>query len=350
MESTTNKNKHFFGLRFIVAVAALFIVVAGLKAAQALLIPFFFAIFLAVLGSAPLAWLKDRGVPTLPSVLAVTVLIMSIFIGLGILLGTSANEFTQELPKYEDKLNHWAVSINEWVEARGVDLSRAALFEATEPARLMGMFGKTLKGFVDTLSKTLLVLIFLIFMLHEAALFRLKIEVALQESLEMGRFEKVVKDIQKYLGIKTFTSALTGILVWLWVYAWGLDFAVLWGLVAFILNYIPIIGSIVASIPALILAAVQLGSGITLALGAGYLVINIGISNFIEPIFMGRRLGLSPLIVLMSLIFWGWVWGPAGMLLSVPLTMIVKILLEHSEDFRWIALLMDIRPRRDRQG
>ncbi|MCB0321727.1 MAG: AI-2E family transporter, partial [Bdellovibrionales bacterium] len=118
-----------------------------------------------------------------------------------------------------------------------------------------------------------------------------------------------------------------------------------WGLVAFVLNYVPIVGSIIASIPAIVLGFIQFGTPTGVILIVFYLAINNGVSNFLEPMLMGPRLGLSPLVVFLSLIVWGWVWGPAGMLLSVPLTMVVKILLEHSEEFRWIAILMANRPR-----
>ncbi|RMG41331.1 MAG: AI-2E family transporter [Candidatus Dadabacteria bacterium] len=146
------------------------------------------------------------------------------------------------------------------------------------------------------------------------------------------------------MAIKTVTCMITGILVGLWIWVMGMEFAVLWGFIAFLLNYIPFVGSIIAAIPAIILALAQQGFGVGLTLAIGYIVINIGVSNFLEPVLMGRRLGLSPLVVFLSLVFWGFVWGPAGMLLSVPLTMIIKILLEHSHDFRWIAVLMDVRP------
>ncbi len=121
----------------------------------------------------------------------------------------------------------------------------------------------------------------------------------------------------------------------------GLDFALVWGVVAFLLNYIPTIGSIIAAVPAVLLAAVQLGFGRAVLIAAGYVVVNTVLGNLVEPALMGRRLGLSTLVVFLSLVFWGWVWGPVGMLLSVPLTMVVKILLENTDDLRWVAVLLD---------
>ncbi len=159
----------------------------------------------------------------------------------------------------------------------------------------------------------------------------------------------MTRDVQLYLAMKTITSFLTGFLVWIVVTSFGLDFGILWGLTAFLLNYIPFVGSIAAAVPAVLLGIVQLGWADAAYISLCYLIINISVSNGFEPYLMGRRLGLSPLVVFFSLLFWGWIWGPAGMLLSVPLTMIIKILLEHSDEFQWVAILMGLRPARKEQ-
>jgi predicted PurR-regulated permease PerM len=140
--------------------------------------------------------------------------------------------------------------------------------------------------------------------------------------------------------IKTGISLVTGGMAALWLTILGVDYALLWGLLTFALNYVPNIGSIIAAIPPVLLAIVQLGIGKAIAAGAGYAVINVLMGNFVEPRFMGRGLGLSPLIVFLSLLFWGWVLGPVGMLLAVPLTMTAKIALDSREETRWIAVLL----------
>jgi predicted PurR-regulated permease PerM len=180
------------------------------------------------------------------------------------------------------------------------------------------------------------------------------------DDTDPGRFQKITREIVQYLGIKTLVSLSTGLVIGLGTFFIGLDFPVLWGLVAFALNYVPTIGSVIASVPALILAIVQPGGDILLATAtdAGlmidwgrvlavaclYVATNIIFGNFIEPMLMGRRLGLSTVVITLSLIFWGWCWGPIGMLLSVPLTMVVKIMLENTSDLRWIAILLSQWP------
>jgi predicted PurR-regulated permease PerM len=158
------------------------------------------------------------------------------------------------------------------------------------------------------------------------------------------RYSKITREVQSYLLYKTLVSLATGLSVGIWVGLLGLDFPALWGFVAFALNYIPNIGSILAAVPAVGLALLQLGPGRALVVALGYVAINFWWGNLVEPALLGRRLQLSPLVVLVSLIFWGWVWGPIGMLLSVPLTMMLKIVLENSPGLRWLGALLAPQP------
>jgi predicted PurR-regulated permease PerM len=158
-----------------------------------------------------------------------------------------------------------------------------------------------------------------------------------------------VQAVQRYLVIKTITSALTGVLVTIGCWIIGLDFAMLWGLLAFALNYIPTIGSIVAAVPPILLAFIQLGPVSALLVTVLNLAVNFGVGNVMEPRMMGRGLGLSSLVVFLSLVFWGWIWGPMGMLLSVPLTVVVKIMFEYHEETRPVAVLLGPAVREKRK-
>jgi predicted PurR-regulated permease PerM len=181
----------------------------------------------------------------------------------------------------------------------------------------------------------------LIFMLLEAAELPRKLRAISGGTDSMAtRFESVQHSVRRYVSIKSRICLVNGILVALWVWWMGVDFPLLWGLLAFLFNYIPNIGSFIAAIPAVVLALIQYGWGAAASVGAGYIVIDMVLGSIIEPRIMGRGLGLSPLVVFVSLIFWGWVLGPVGMLFSVPLTMLVKIALDHSEDLRWVGVLL----------
>jgi predicted PurR-regulated permease PerM len=146
--------------------------------------------------------------------------------------------------------------------------------------------------------------------------------------------------VRHYLAIKTQMSFVTAVLVTILLVVLKVDFPILWGVLAFFLNYVPNIGSFIAAIPAVILAFVQLGTGSALFTASGYVVVNVVIGNIVEPRIMGRGLGLSTLVVFLSLLFWGWVLGSVGMLLSVPLTMVAKICMESMDETRWLAILM----------
>lgn len=341
-----SSERSFPASRVLLSAASFIILIVGLQAAQPILLPFFFAILLAILGSTPVRWMKRKRVPTWISVLIVACVLMGALFGTAYFLATSVDEFTAAIPRYRAKLDEIYSSLIQWFLKNGLKINEELSSSLLDPNAVLDMLGKGLKGIVSALSSTALVMIIMIFMLYEAAEFRAKLRVAFDQSLDMDRMEGVSTDIQRYLAIKTVTCAITGIFIGVWVAFMDIDFPALWGVVAFILNYIPFIGSIIASVPAILLALMTSGwTGVALV-GAGYLVVNIFVSNFLEPILMGRRLGLSPLVVFLSLVFWGWVWGPGGMLLAVPLTMVIKILLEHSDEFRWISILMGTRPRK----
>jgi predicted PurR-regulated permease PerM len=338
------------GAHFLVMAAATIIVIGGIRFAGPLLIPFVFAAFLAILCLPAVDLLTRRRVPTVVAVLLVVLVLGGIMSGVGAIVGTSINQFTEAVPKYEQRVAQLWASVETWVEnlpfeilpERPSNEQIVKPLEVIKPGQVMGFIGTGLKGVLAALQNTFLVILTLVFMLLEGTTFPTKIRLAFGGgSGSLDRFSVVTGQVQRYLAIKTVTSLSTGLLVGGWVGIVGLDFAVVWGLVAFLLNYIPNIGSIVAAVPAVLLAFVQLGLGPGIAVAVGYLVINVLIGNLIEPALLGRSLGLSTLVVFLSLVFWGWMWGTIGMLLSVPLTMMIKIFLENSEDLKWAAVLLD---------
>jgi predicted PurR-regulated permease PerM len=210
-----------------------------------------------------------------------------------------------------------------------------------DPGKAMKMAANTLAGLSGLLTNVFMILLTVIFILLEASGFPQKLRTALGDPEEsMGQFRSVTESVNRYLALKTVFSLATGLTVAIWLAILGVDFALLWGLVAFLLNYVPNIGSIIAAIPAILLALIQLGVGPALLTCLGYVVVNVVFGSILEPKFMGRGLGLSTLVVFLSLVFWGWVLGPVGMVLSVPLTMIVKIAMESHEDTQWIAVML----------
>ncbi len=181
----------------------------------------------------------------------------------------------------------------------------------------------------------------MVFILLEASSLGVKVQAAFGRSAEsLKRPRQFLHNLGRYLGIKTIVSLATGLSASLLTWWIGLDFWLLWGMLAFLFNYVPAIGSIIAAVPAVLMALVQLGLGEAGSTALGFLAINVLFGNFIEPRLMGYGVGISPLIVFTGLILWGWILGPVGMLLSVPLTMTLKMVLESDEDTRWLAILI----------
>lgn len=186
-----------------------------------------------------------------------------------------------------------------------------------------------------------LLLMTVVFMLFEVQLLPYKLQQALDKPSEgIANIRRALDGVTRYLVIKTAISLATGVIVWGFLAAVDVRFAFIWGLLAFLLNYIPNIGSVIAAVPPLIQALLFNGFGDALVVAAGFIAINLVIGNMLEPRVMGRGLGLSTLVVFLSLIFWGWLMGPVGMLLSVPLTIITRIALETTEGGHKLAVIL----------
>jgi AI-2 transport protein TqsA len=337
--ATTNPGR---GARFLLVAASVVIVIWGLREAQPILIPFLISALLAILCAPPVFWLQRHRVPSVLAVAIVVVALIAVFSAVGAVVGGSVNEFTDAVPGYKARINGLLTSFSAWLDRLPFEVPPIKVFDVVNPGDLMSFVGTGLKGLVSAFSNTVLVILTLVFMLLEAACMPAKIRLAfLARASEVGRFEQVTRQVQQYLAIKTALSLATGALIAIWVAILGLDFALVWGLLAFLLNYIPNLGSIIAAVPAILLALVQLGPGRSVLVLLGFVAVNMVIGNVLEPQLMGRRLGLSALVVFLSLVFWGWVWGPIGMFLSVPLTMVFKILVENSDDFKWLAVILD---------
>ena len=333
----------------VVTLAAIVIVVAGMKAAATLIIPFLIATFLALITVRPMLWLQQNRVPTVLAALLIVLTMLAIITVTGIVVGRSLALFTAALPGYQEQLQGLIDRTLEFV-AQYTDDDRPieSLGDLINPGFAMGLAATILNAVRDVLTNTLLIFFVMIFILLEASSFPTKIAAAFGEKAgTLERPRQFLDDLARYLGIKTVVSMVTGVLIWFITWWIGLDFPQLWGLLAFLLNYVPTIGSIIAAVPAVLLALVQLGVGEATVTAIGFMTVNIAFGNFIEPRLMGYGVGISPLIVFVGLIFWGWVFGPVGMLLSVPLSMTLKLAMESDDSTRWIAIF--IGSQRDAQ-
>jgi predicted PurR-regulated permease PerM len=325
----------------LLTLASVVVVVAGLKLGAPLLVPFTAALFLAILSLPILTWLQQRRVPRGLAVTVAVLINLGLLAFMGWLVSGSLARFVEAAPRYRTELEVLLERAVSWFEARGVPAARwveEGLFDA---ASMVDLVGSTLRGVASLATDLLLVVTTMIFLLLEVAGFAPKLQAALGNRVQpIWRYARIRLEVQQYLVMKTLVSVVMGVLSGLGVAVIGLDFPLLWGLIAFFFNYIPNIGPVIAAIPALLLSLVQLGIPGTLLIAALFLFLHLVLGNILEPQLFGRRLGLSPLVVWISLIFWGWVWGPIGMLLSVPLTVIARIVFDNSPELRWIAILL----------
>ncbi len=329
------------GLRAIVAAAAFVVVIAGLDAAGDILLPILFAVFLSILAAPAVEGLKRVKVPGALAILIVVLTVALVLVGATGLVVSTVRGFTAQIPQYEEPLQDLVASTIATVEAYGLSVELDGLTEYLQPATVMTVVGQTLNALVAVLQRIVIVTLTMTFILFETNELAHKTRLAFgEDGAATISFGQAPMQVQRYLFIKSCTSALTGIAVGIWCEVLGLEFAMLWGMIAFLLNYIPSIGSIIAAIPPFLLAIVSLGWVSAIGIASGYAVVNVLLGNFLEPRLLGRTLGLSPLVVFLSLLFWGWLWGPAGMLFCVPLTVIFKLILEGNDDTHWIAVFL----------
>ncbi|TNG02122.1 MAG: AI-2E family transporter [Gammaproteobacteria bacterium] len=330
------------GSRLLILSAAFVIVVAGIKAASPIMVPFLLSVFIAIISAPAMFFLKNKGLPSGLALVLVIVIVLFVLFLVGVLIGNSVDDFTKSLPQYQARLQIQLHSVVALLSRVGIELSASMLEEYFDPSVIMRLVANALSGLGGVFTNGFLILLTVSFMLLEASSFPAKLHKALDDpDSSLGSFDHFLETVKRYMVIKTWVSLGTGLIVWLALALIGIDYPLLWGVLAFLLNYVPNIGSIIAAVPAVLLAIVQLGWGYALLTAGVYVAVNVIVGNFIEPKFMGRGLGLSTLVVFLSLIFWGWVLGPVGMLLSIPLTMTLKIALDSNHDTRWIAILLD---------
>ena len=337
-EPATNFNS---AARFLITSAAFVIVVSGLRFAASITVPFLLAVFIAVIAAPPMFWLQNRGVPKLVAMLLVTVAVLIVGLFMAALVGTSLNDFSAAIPTYSDRLGNEMNRMMAWLNQKGIHVPSDITHNAFDPAAAMKFVGQLFSGLSNLLTNTFLIMMTVVFILLETSSLPVKLQAVFRDPQKsMQKLQQLGASLNHYVTLKTLMSLLTGVSIAIWLEIIGVDYPVLWGMLAFLLNFIPNIGSIIAAIPTILLALVQAGYHLALLTALGYLAVNMVVGNIIEPKVMGRGLGLSTLVVFLSLVFWGWILGPVGMLLSVPLTMMVKVAMEANDDTRWIAVLL----------
>ncbi|MCP4908608.1 MAG: AI-2E family transporter [bacterium] len=326
----------------LLGLASTVIIIAGIKAASSLFVPFLLAGFIGLLCAPALFWLRDHGLPTPIALVVVLLGLFGIGAVFGGLMSSSINEFTRLLPSYQERFGSVVESLATTLASFGIDFGTST-DEANpfDPRAALGLAGNLAGNLGSLLNNAFLLFLTVCFILLEASSFPRKVREAFGDSPEIeGRMSEIGQSIRRYLGIKTLTSMLTGLLAYSALILLGVKFAPLWALIAFLLNFVPAVGSVIAAVPAVALALIDNSPQTAAIVAIIYIGINIAVGSFLEPRVMGDGMGLSPLIVVTSLVFWGWVLGPVGMVLAVPLTVILRILLRSQPSTHWVAVLL----------
>ena len=325
----------------MISLAAFVVVIAGVMASASIITPFLLSLFIAIIFLQPVVWLNKRGVNHTLAVIVVIIFIIAIFVGVGAVLGNSINSFAQDAPVYASKLRNIGHSLIEELRARGLQVADFDMEGNLDPAEVLNYTANILTEFGAIMSNAFLIFFIVLFLMLERTSISLKAEViARNYKNNLSIMTSIIESIRTYLGLKTIISLATGLFIWLWLWVFGIEYAILWGMVAFLLNYIPNIGSIIAMIPAVLFALVQSGWAGAGWATLGFITVNMIVGNVVEPRVMGKEMGLSTLIVFLSLIFWGFVLGTVGMFLAVPLTMTFKIILDQKPRSKWLSILL----------
>jgi len=336
-----NTNSSFDIHKIWISFAAFVVIVAGVKAASSIVIPFLLSVFIATVSAPAIFWLEKLKLPRILAFLIVLSFVVFILFGLGYILSTSVDSFLSNTPQYTAKIKDIVGSMQVVFDKFGITIAKSDLENIFDPSGLLNFAGGFLKSFSTVLSKSFIIFLGVTFMLFETSSLKTKMYLlAKKDESKENPFEVFSKKLNSYLAIKTVISLITGVIVTIGLTIIGVDFALLLGMIAFLLNYIPSIGSVIAAIPAVLVALVGLDMSSVLWVIALYLFVNIIMGNVIEPRYMGKGLGLSVVVIFFSLIFWGWVLGSVGMFLAVPLSMTIKIAFESNPSTKPIAMLL----------
>jgi AI-2 transport protein TqsA len=325
-------------VKLLLSLTCVVIIIAGMRYAAGVLDPILLALFI-VMGMSPMIrWLRSKGVPSWATLVIMLVLVVVVGLLFVSILAVSLRQFDDKLPIYQDRLGDLFTTINQWLSDRGVDAG-GMLGDVLSADRVAGIAKSIITSVFGAFSDVLLMFLIVLFMTSEVFRFPERIRSRLGAESRFGKAAAAFsQDTRSYLFIKTWLSALTAIIMTAVFYALGVDFPLLWGMLFFLLSYIPNIGFVISVIPPFVVTLLEQGFWRAVIVLVVILVVNTIFDNAISPRIMGKGVGLTSLAVFLSLILWAWVLGPVGALISVPLTIMVKrLFLEGFEETLFLA-------------
>ncbi len=325
--------------------AAAAIVAAAIKLAAGFIAPLLVAACIAIAVQPIFRWVHSSRIPDFSAIVISLLVVIGLLVGVGALLVVALANLSGSAAQYLSSLHQVQLQATVWLEAHHQHAIAQSLYGSHVDQLMQQATSFVMTSVPTVLSTVVTVLLLIVFMLLEVTTMPRRVHAALGWSPStFSDFSRTMSEIQRYLSVKTATSAATGLCAGLWCAACGVPNPALWGLVTFALHYVPTVGSLVAAMPPIFIALTAFGIGRASAVAAGLALFSLVIGNFIEPNALGRSLSVSPLIVLLSMFAWGYLLGPIGALLSVPLTLIAKIVLWNTGDLHWVAVLLGPTP------
>ncbi|MGB4261049.1 MAG: AI-2E family transporter [Candidatus Cloacimonas acidaminovorans] len=340
-------------IRILLLIIALAVVASILKTLKSIFIPLIFSIFLLFLFAPLINYLKKHKVPMV-LILLITLVIIAVFLGLVILLIYAAsNSLINGLPRYEDKFNELIAKGTEYLQnlasnwninTENISIANIAQIISSGFISIPQFISNTVNTLVSIIQNIFLIIFFLIFLLLEIEKLPLRLRKAtskLSKEQTLDILQNIEKQIQNYLTIRTLVNLSAALLCMLWMLIFGVDFILVCGILLFVLDFIPDVGSVISSAIPILIYLLQSGfSFLWLIFALLIVATQMLIGNIIEPKLQGVQLNLTPIMVLVSLIFWGWLWGIVGMLICVPLTSAINIILKQVAPNNFISALI----------
>ncbi len=331
----------YYGTRKLVILGMIAVISISIKQAQATVEWFLFVVFLAIIHIPWVLWLERKRIPYMVAVLLVVAAMATEIVVVGVLVGTSLNRFYTDLPSYQALLEKRISSLQSFLAANGIAITDSLLVHQIDPESVKRLAASWIRGLGSTMFELVMILLTVTFIFLEAPSFPGKLRAALGDPRKnLHLFMTFIYDMNHYMNIKSVIGLAMGVLVGIWLFILGADFPILWGFLAFLLHYVPTVGALIAAAPAVLLTFIEFGIGRAAQVAIGYVAVEFILGNVVEPMLMGRKLGLSTIVVIVSLILWGGLLGIAGVVLCVPLTMALKFVCDNNKNTRWIAVLL----------
>ena len=337
----SNKKENWQINQLFVLLASISILFTVLKFSAGLIVPLLIAMAISILLSPIFSFLETKKVPKFVSLIILSIVILIPMLAFGGYLGREIQDFIFNYDTIEKEFNNWVLSLTAYSGKMGFEVTTAHITDVLESINIKNLISGLVLQAKSQFSNIFLIFFIVAFMLMESQfLYNKMLKIVSNSEKDLNETLEIIEKIKMYFLIKVKTSLLTATVVLLILWIADIRYALLWSVLAFFLNFIPVIGSFIAAVPAVAMAILDYGLMSSLWVAGGYVAVNIVVGNILEPKIMGKGLGLSALVIFVSMTFWGWMFGPAGMILSVPLTMAMQYLFNQYNETKWFAFML----------